>query len=31
MIRLQHIAKEYRRGEEHVTAIRDADFAVQAG
>ena len=31
MIRLQHIAKEYRRGEEHVTAIRDADFAVRAG
>ena len=31
MIRLQHIAKEYRRGEEHVIAIRDADFAVHAG
>ena len=31
MIRLQHIAKEYRRAEEHVIAIRDADFAVHAG
>jgi len=31
MIRLQHVVKEYRRGDEHVTAIRDADFAVQAG
>ena len=31
MIRLQHIAKEYRRGEERVIAIRDADFSVRTG
>ena len=31
MIRLQHVAKEYRRGEERVIAIRDANFSVNAG
>lgn len=31
MIRLQHIAKNYRRGEEQVAAIRDADISVRAG
>ncbi|HEX5461773.1 MAG TPA: ABC transporter ATP-binding protein [Steroidobacteraceae bacterium] len=31
MIRIQHIAKEYPRGEERVIAIRDADFTVHAG
>jgi putative ABC transport system ATP-binding protein len=31
MIRLQHVVKEYRRGEERVTAIRDANLSVEAG
>ena len=31
MIRLQHVSKQYRRAEEHVTAIRDADFSVCSG
>lgn len=31
MIRLQHVVKEYRRGEERIIAIRDADFSVRAG
>jgi putative ABC transport system ATP-binding protein len=31
MIRLEQITKSYRRGEEHVAAIRAADFYIRAG
>jgi putative ABC transport system ATP-binding protein len=31
MICAEHIAKEYRRGEERVTAIREASFTIRAG
>lgn len=31
MIRLEHITKKYRRGEEYVAALRDADLSIRAG
>jgi putative ABC transport system ATP-binding protein len=31
MIRVEQITKSYRRGEEHIAAIREADFSIRAG